>query len=351
MLADWFGIDDVFWLTVFFIFLVTIVGALVRRLRKDKCLKLLHDDHVTYLTDKGRPLWGDLAVSGHGLELRYDAPYTTSRGLVKTSYLAFPDEACAALCRTVHGLTEDEKKAREKQIRASFDPGLVRRFLRGCRNFVNIVRDAISKALGVFVGAVATRGTGVAKAVGSRKGEVDELGSTLLGVVANAYEPLLERHIGRPVVLQVQTPAGTTGEYPGYLVDYTEKYVAVFNVDHAPEQAIELGLDASATGEGLEVELEEDRAHLRCTGPDLVVLHSVESGGGHLDLGITLLPGCSLDLPRAPGQPVRIRAERTRRADLVCPRSRARVRYGSAAPEARPGWEGLAPEDEGPATP
>ncbi len=42
-------IDDLFLVTIFLIFALTLLAALVRRLSKDKCLRLMHNHHVTYL--------------------------------------------------------------------------------------------------------------------------------------------------------------------------------------------------------------------------------------------------------------------------------------------------------------
>lgn len=318
-------LGDVFWLTVLVIFLVTIVGALVRRLRKDKCLKLLHGQQITFLNRDGRPLWGALWASSHGLELRYDAPYTTRRGLVKASYLVFPDEsaACRALCRVEGGLTEADQAERRRQIERSFAPGLFRRCLRGLRNFVNIIRDALAKTLSLFVGAFAARG-GAAQAVGSQSKDIGALGDTLLGTVANAYEPLLERHIGKPVVLEL---GGS--EFPGYLVDYTEQFLAVFNVEHPFEEEFELETSESASRPGLELALEGDRAVISCPGPDALVVDEVESEGHRLDLDVCLLPGSRLDLPHPTRTPLKLKAARTRRIDIVCPRAAGRIRFGS----------------------
>lgn len=75
--------DKLLALTIFILFFATLAGIILRRVFKDKCLRLLDDHHVTFITPDGRVLWGDLTVSGQGLELRYDAPFVTSRGLVK----------------------------------------------------------------------------------------------------------------------------------------------------------------------------------------------------------------------------------------------------------------------------
>lgn len=347
--GGWFGFDSILWLTVLVILVATIAGAILRRLRKDKCLKLFDGHHATWLGRDGRLLWGDVRVTSQGIELVYDAPFTTRRGLIKTSHLLFPDEwaGAIALGRTLHGLTEEERAAREAQIRRTFDPGPVRRLVRSIRNFVDLLRDGLNRAFGVFLGSLAARGSMGAALKGGR-GEVDSLGQSIVGAFANAYEPLLERHIGRPVVVEFANAEGAsepTSQFPGYLVDYTENFLAVFNVEHTPEEVFELESEGEAQRPGLRMKVGEHHVRISCEGPEALVVRRFEAGGTSIDLGVTLLPGTVLSLARKGAGPARVIGERTRRIDLVCPRSHARVRFGSDRPDrAREKWSGVAPE-------
>jgi hypothetical protein len=343
----WFGLSNIVWLTILVIFGLAIVAAFVRLLQKDKCLKLLHDYHVTYLAGGHRTIWGDLQVSSSGLELVYDAPYRTQRGLAKTTSLIFADEldACVAICRTVHGLTDQERHERERQIRRSFRPGLFRRLARWLRNVVNTLRDAFVKALGLVAGQVA-KARPMGGAVGTQKGQVDQLGATLVGAVGNAYDQLLERHIGRPVVLVLANPAG--GDHPpvelsGYLVDYSDRFVAVFNVEQNPEEAFELQVTEPLQREGVKVGRDGDKLLLSCVGHDALTLRRMTFGDAVTDLSVTLVPGTSVQLTAPVGDPVVLELERTRHIDIVCPRSSARVRHGSDAAASRREWSGVAP--------
>ena len=70
---------------------------------------------------------------------------------------------------------------------------------------------------------------------------------------------------------------------------------------------------------------------------------------------VVLLPGCRINLTCQKNQPVGLKVERTLEFDVVCPRSIAKVYFGSdmpAAADAEPDRRGLAPkevvdEDEG----
>ncbi len=344
----WFGLDDVFWLTILLVFVVGIVAAFVRLLQKDKCLKLLDDYHVTCLAGGRRTIWGDLHVSSSGLELVYDAPYRTQRGLAKTTSLIFADElnACVAICRTVHGLTDQERNDREEQIRRSFRPGPFRRMARWLRNVINTIRDAFVKALGLAAGQVG-KARPVGGAISSQKGQIDQLGATLVGAAGNAYEQLLERHIGRPVILELAHPAGADRpavELPGYLVDYSDRFVAVFNVDHAPEEAFEIEVTDSLQREGVRIDRAERNVVLACEGEDVLMVRRMTCAGVTTDLSVALVPGTAVQLTAPAGEPVVLHLERTRHIDIVCPRSSARIRHGSDAAGSRREWSGVAPE-------
>ncbi len=327
--SAWLGFDDFFWLSMLLLLVVAAVTALVRLRQKDKCLKLVDDYHVTYLTSDGRAMWGDLTVSSNGLELRFDAPYRTRRGLSKSSSLIFPDELgkCLAICRTAHGLTDDERRDREEQIRRSFAPGLARRGLRWLRNVVNTIRDAVAKAVGMMAGQVGKQ-MPAGTVIKSQKGGIDELGKSLVGAAGNAYEPILERYIGRPVILELAGTAEskTACELPGYLVDYSERFVAVFNVSHDPLETIELEVTDSIAREGVEVKRLADKVVVTCCGEDPLVVRRMRSGDHGTDLSIVLLPGSSVRLPAPSGRAVVLELERTRQIDIVCPRAVARIR-------------------------
>jgi len=341
--------DNALGLTLVLIFVAAIIVALVNAWRCDKCLKLMHDYHVTYLTIAGPPAWGDLVVFSRGIELRYDAPYTTRHGTMKSSSLIYEDELghCLALCRISTALTKNESRDRARQITRTFYPGPVRRTMRLLRNVTNTLRDAIAKSISAILGQLSKAKPGLA----GGKGEFEQVGKTLLGTVENAYEPMLEKHIGRPVILRITHPANKdlpSVELPGYLVDYTDKYVAVFNVEHIIEESLDLEVDGPIEQHGLKIELGDDELTIHSLGPDVLTVRRAQIGKRKYDLDVILLPGCFLSLTRHSSEPLTLNIERTRRIDIVCPREIARVYYGSdqpTKPNSAVEWHGLAPRE------
>ncbi len=332
-------------LTLLFIFLVAVVGVIFRLRRKDKCLKLLSGHHVSYLDTAGRSVWGDLVVYSQGLELRFDVPHTTRQGLNKSSALIYEKELanCLAVCRLDGALTEDERRRRQRQIRHSFRPGLMRRTIRWMRNILNTLRDAFSKAMSAILGQLARARPG-SSVLATQQAQVDEIGQTLLGAAGNAYEPLLEAHIGKPVVLRIAStiePTQQPVELPGYLVDYSDRFIAVFNVEHEPIERIELELTESVEQAGIKAELRDDEAVITCTGPEALVVARAGMDETSCELAVPLLPGCAVSLSRQSGQAVKLTLQRTHRLDVVCPRAIASVYFGGESEAVSPrSWRG-----------
>lgn len=348
-------------LTITFIFLTAIIGVLVKTRRKDKCLKLLRHYHVTLLTKVGKSLWGDLKVYPTGVELLFDAPHTTRRGLIKTSALLYAKqmENCLAICRFAEDLTDKEKRKRLRQIRKTFRPNIFRRFMRWVRNLINTLQDAFSKSLNLIIGAIA-KSRPNESVVTSQQGEVTSIGDTLLGAAGNAYEPMLEAHIGKSVVVEIASDADATKapfEMQGYLVDYSQHYLAVFSVDHQLGEDFAVDTDADMSRANLGIKFESNHAKVTCTGPDAIFVRSVTVDGNEADLGTTLLPGTTLSLRRGKDGCIALNCSTTKTIDVVCPRAYSQVFFGSRMKlgrTTRQNWLGVAPDREsetsGPAT-
>ncbi|MEO0586993.1 MAG: hypothetical protein AAF078_05075 [Planctomycetota bacterium] len=345
-------LDNGLALSILFIFLVAIVSVVVNQRRRDKCLRLLHGYRVSSIAAVGTLVWGELIVYAKGLELVFDRPHTTRRGLVKASAVLYPPEVDGLLClaRAVDALTPEERADRQRQIDRSFKPNLLRRWLRSIRNILATLRDAFSKSLSAILGTFASRARpgGV---LATQQSSIHSIGDTLLGAAANAYEPILERHIGRPVILQLLTPGlgdGKFVELPGYLVDYSAQYVAVFNTTHEPIESttIDVATDAAEpiVAGGLTIERGPECVTLKCTGPEAVVVSRFSTPDRTAEVNAVLVPGSSLDF-RHDNHAVQIASERTRRLDWVAPRSRATIYFGSDNPTGKDRPAGVAPEE------
>ena len=201
-------------------FLAGIIGTVIGRRQKDRCLKLLDDFHVTLTRNSGEVFWGDLRVYPQGLEVQFDNPHATRLGAQKSGVLIYEKELgdFVGVLRTFSELTQAEKIQREDQVVARFRPGPMRRFLRGMRNWVGTVQDAFGQALSLFLGQM-QKSNVVFK---NQKSNMQNMGNQLIGFTGNAWEPMLERLLGKPVVVELKTEAmvGEPMSLSGYLAEY-----------------------------------------------------------------------------------------------------------------------------------
>ena len=323
---------NIFWLTIGFIFLTAIISAVIARRRRDRVLRLLHDFRVTMTLANGTTVWGDLWVYPQGMEVSYEAAYRTESGIIKSSYMLYDTETdqLLALCRWACDQSEHERARRSEQVKRRANPGSLRRFWRGVKNWFNTIRDAFTQALSAFLGHVGrVRPGGL---VQTQQPHVERIGQTLIQSPGFAYEPMLERHIGLPVVLGVaipNDPQKRSVDLPGYLAEYSKDYVAIFNIDHRPTATVELPLDQSAERDGLKLEVHPQQVAI--TNSDavpLVIDAMIWDNGEHRRLGVALLQGCTAKLPKLESM-VRLRLLRVPHLDIACPRNQARVRHAA----------------------
>jgi hypothetical protein len=331
------------------VFALTLAGGLVRKLRKDACLKLFHADHVTFVGPESRTLWGDLQITSQGIELYFDAPHADERGLVENAAIIFLPELSTmiGLCRTEHGMTAREKTRREKQIDAILRPSAWSRSRRQLANLGGMLRDAFVDTLGLLVGQLSTSRRKSVAALADRQKQVSDVGGAILDLGARAYEPLLERHIGKPVIAQIGIPGAKVREmrFPGYLAEYNEKYFVLVNPTHAPEESFVALPGASAPNACASVARDGQRVEISSACDDALVVKRLVGVDRAFDLGAILLAGSrlSMHLPST-FELVRVELDRTRRLDFVCPRTLALIRFGSTVPPIRRSdWNGVGP--------
>jgi hypothetical protein len=356
----------IFYFTLLFIFLTAIITAVATKWARDKCLKFFHGFHVTLERSRGQTIWGQLKVFSSGVEICYDHPFVDARGRKKTSYLIYSqelDQQLLSVLRYHDELSDEQKQCRQRQIDGTFNPGPLRRMWRAIRNFVNTLRDAFNAA----IGAVVTQYQRVnpASAVLSQGTQVTQIGQTLLGRFANAYEPLLEQYIGQPVILDVADPINpnnATVEYTGYLADYTQQFIAVFNVEHKCGEVVTVTLPD--VGEGpplpplpgpplpgapppllpppekvehdLAIRIDGLRMKIQNTRHEPVVIRRLEREGFEpVEFGMVIPSMGQLDLPARDARGGKLTVEIVRCLDVIAPRRFATVRHAGELVERR----------------
>lgn len=222
-----------FWIPLALIFGSALVAAIVKRYSKDPCLKVFHKSFVFVRLKDGRWISGYCWIYSNSIELRYHSPeYTAS--YQKLSYVLYEPnlDSIDRLLRPSPREDSPERKDWEREIARLKNPSFFRKLRRHFRNFFNMLRDAFSQAISVLFGAVKRRTR--LGALPIDEGKVNEMGRTLMGAVPNAYEPILERYRGNPVV--IETPRDNKViEQIGVLQEYSAKYILARNVALLPE--------------------------------------------------------------------------------------------------------------------
>ncbi len=211
------------WLPLLLLFLSTALGAVVKNRSRDLCLKKFDRSFVLIKTEDGRWFWGVLRVFSTCLELRFQ-PQPNPGVVTKLSYIFYEPEmpAIVSVIRPVPCSSPELERAWQREMAALLKRRPGERAWRQFRNLFNILRDAFSQSIALLVGLVKTKQKIAAMPALDQRGS--EFGKHLLSVVPNAYEPILEKYLGHPVVVQSLKP-GVMPEQVCILEEYTEKFL------------------------------------------------------------------------------------------------------------------------------
>ena len=323
----------VFYLTLSFIFLSAFIGIYARRRMRDRCLKDFEGYRVTVELGDGKLVWGRMAVFSNGVELFYEEPHMDD-GHAETSFVLFEGDlnTVQAIYRYHDELGAEHQQTRRAEIDSTYHPGLYRRTARSARNTLNSFRDAFNRSLGV---ALATaKKTGTNSVVATSDKELSSIGDTVLGTVAHAFEPILERYIGRRVVVE-ETRDDQIIEHPGILKEYTEKWIELLDGRADKEHVFPLG-DAERLrinrNLDFDIDVAGDRVNLTVTykGQRTVHLRRIEGLPEPLSIDCQLNPGDSetVVIPTAELDGLDFVVASMREVDRCLPRKHAILRHG-----------------------
>jgi len=222
---------DTFLITVIFIVICTVVGAFVKGRAKDACLRDFSGENVFLEQIDGKIVWGKLNVENTALEFIYSEEYLDKKNRhIETSYVLYKNEFIRVkmIARYADALSGEDKKQREKELKEITDPARVKRLGRKIHNFFGTVRDSLLEILNLFMGQVKTS-MPAGKILAGQDKYVSEISREAHAAFNTAYEPVLERHIGKKVVLTM-TIGGEKTEYSGVLRNYTSEFIEIMDV-------------------------------------------------------------------------------------------------------------------------
>ena len=223
-------------ITIIFIVLATGVGAFIRRRSRDKCLRDFEQNMVTLEDKAGKAVWGRLRVENTGLEFVYPEKQKDEEGHFEASFILYKHEFdhISAVIRYHDELSDANKQKRHKQLQQTYHPSLTRRLKRKLANVFKTVRDSVAEVISLLMSQA--KKAGPARGVLTTQDKyVSQMKAELIGSVGTSYEPLLERYIGRKVVLEV-IKGEKIYEHCGVLKDYTADFIEIMDVDYTTEE-------------------------------------------------------------------------------------------------------------------
>ena len=212
------------------------IGAFIKGRLCDRCLLDLSGDIVNIELKNGKTVWGTLRVENTGLEFVYRDKQKDADGHEETSYILYKYEFpnIQTVVRFHDELSEKNKKAREKELERTYHPKWPRRFKRRLLNVFRTVRDSVVEIFNLLI-SQAKKATPAGKVLSSQDKYVNQMKQELVGSVGASFEPLLERYIGRKVVLEI-FKGDKVLEYCGVLKDYTAEFIEIMDVNYAIKQ-------------------------------------------------------------------------------------------------------------------
>lgn len=219
--------DNILLLSILLVFLAAIMGSFVQRWRKDRVLSDLQGFHATLRLQGGKRVWGRMNVFPNGLELVFARPYLNRRDLKLYSYILFKQsiDDVEAIFRYHDELSPENQSLREDEVKKTANNGWFRRLVRRIRNFINTFRDAINESLGLFLTRM--KGTSGSVLMKTQDERIKKLGSQAVGAVGNAYDPILERYVGKYAVIELLA-GERVEEFSGVLREYSQSWISLF---------------------------------------------------------------------------------------------------------------------------
>ena len=225
-------LDNALLLTIIFIIVSTIIGTFLNTRRRDRCLTSFCGFMVTLLEKNDKRVWGYLAVETSGLELLYSEDYK-DEDHIETSYILFKEEydRIYILLRLHSELSEENKHRRIQEVNRAYHPWPLRLLARKARNIANICKDSIFEVFGLALTRASTANPAMAT-IASQQKSVKRVEKGVASYLGRSYDPILEKYIGKRVVLEITTTDEEVQEYVGIFKEYSPQFLQVMDISY-----------------------------------------------------------------------------------------------------------------------
>ena len=323
-------LGSIFWITLLVLLLIAIVSSFLKLRKRDRTLRLFKDQYISINLGPGRQVrTGKLHPNSLGsVQIDYRSPEPITDGPDRTAMLLSAGDMQQSLCvsRIVRGLDPHHLALRQRQIQRNCNPRFIRRRIRNITNFMTTIKDAIVNTFTQLLGTVGSVSP-VGKVISNQKSGITEIAGNFSQ--PKAYEPNLERNIGRGVEVEIALPDGSpvpSVHHSGWLVSYTENYIAIFDTSE-PRDPVICTIDSTLEKDGLTMERGDGWFKVSNASADPCSLGTVTSGQSSTLVNAVLLPGSSINVALPGSESVSLEIIPDGQMDLVCPRACATVRY------------------------
>ncbi|MBN1349190.1 hypothetical protein JXJ21_07265 [candidate division KSB1 bacterium] len=323
--------DNIFWYTLVLIFLSAIIGSFMNSRSKDRCLNDFRGFNVTMHEIDGDVIWGALNVYCTGIELFYLDPHFDPDGYIESSYILYKDQypTIQGIYRYHDALSPRNQKIREKSIKKTYHPKVFRRLLRQLRNIVNTFKDSIYQSIGLIIGQ-AQKANPKSTLLKTQDKRLTSITQDIVQVTANAYEPILERYIGKRVVMDVHKE-GEEYEFHGILKEYTNEFIEILDITRREQVAIQLPADDTATFEQFNLIVNKSgfKVTLENKSAQSILIRQLVVDNSLREINLTCEPRAAkeLDLPEKIEENAEIVIEMVRIFDAIIHRKFCLVRH------------------------
>ncbi len=312
--------------TVSLIFAITLIGAYLRSNRRDQCLKSFEGYHVTLERANGKVVWGVMELEATGLELRYRDSVQDSNH-VESSYLLYGEEFqdVQAIFRFVDDLSPEDRERRQKDLERHFHPGPVIRSIRATQHFFTLANDSLSEVLGLIMGRL--RKPAGRYITDASDDYLKRFSTEVVGSVGSTYDPLLERLIGKKIVVEL-IENDESHEHVGILKNYSPDFYELLDVQYPQRQSLALSENGEVAAKHLKVVTVDGVVRVTNVTTHPLLLQSMQIGEQEELLNVVVDGEETVELhPEEAGQPASMMVKVVRELDMVVPRRRCIVRH------------------------
>lgn len=320
--------DLIFITTLVFIFASALLGSFMSARKRDRCLKDFEDFHVTLEEKDGDQVQGMLNTYLTGIELAYLQPQPIA-GHIETSYIIYQGQydTIQHIHRYHHELSEENQQKRSVSIRKTYHPSAVRRFARGFRNRLSTLNEAVIQAISTVIGQAQKQRpkSTVLKAHGKR---ITAMGEDVITIASHTFEPILEKYIGKKVVLEVLKGAEQL-KYCGILKEYTNQFIEILDILDIDLITVTLKPD-QVEQRGFVVSMSDSVVKIENNNIFPLKLKQVDAGSPITDLDIEIKANTAItyQLQEPVTAQINLHFEIQRHLDAIIPRKHALIRHG-----------------------